>query len=318
MSVIYEGGRFFVVTPVYEDVPAATRLFSDLKTIYGDSVYVVAVDDGSVKLPMSADVLKKTGVAGRVVFLKRNVGHQRALAIGLHIASEMAKDDEKIVLMDSDGEDRPESIAELLALLDSATDVVVATRKSRIESMKFKLFYRCYKVVFSLLTGRKIAFGNFMAMTRFAAKRLAAMQELAIHVAASVLASRLRIHCEPIDRGARYAGRSKMNFVGLVLHGFKGLMVFAEDVLVRTGILSGMIAAVALAGGVLAGLMKLMGFASQGWLSLVLGLGGVMLIQTGALILMMLMLTGIIRSGTVTTAIDYDAFIDHVDVAEGS
>ena len=27
-----------------------------------------------------------------------------------------------------------------------------------------------------------------------------------------------------------------MNFVGLALHGFKGLMVFAEDVLVRVGI----------------------------------------------------------------------------------
>ena len=315
MTAAYEGGRFFVVTPVYEDVPAATRLFADLKAIYGDKVYVIAVDDGSVKLPMSVSVLEKAGIAGRVVFLKRNVGHQRALAIGLNMASQLAKDDERIVLMDSDGEDRPESIAELLALIDEATDVVVATRKSRVESVKFKLFYRCYKAVFRLLAGRKIAFGNFMAMTKKAAKRLAAMQELAIHVAASVLASRLRIHCEPIDRGARYAGRSKMNFVGLVLHGFKGLMIFAEDVLVRTGIMSGGIAALALVGCAVAAGFKLAGFASPGWLSMVLGLSGVMLIQTGALVLMMLMLTGIIRSGTVTTAIDYDAFVDHVDEA---
>lgn len=313
MTIAQEDGRFFVVTPVYEDVQAASRLLVDLKAIYGDKAYVIAVDDGSVKFPMSAAVLEKAGMAGRVVFLKRNVGHQRALAIGLNLASQLAQDDESIVLMDSDGEDRPESIAELLALLTDATDVVVATRKSRVESVKFKLFYRCYKFVFRLLAGRKIAFGNFMAMTKKAAMRLSAMQELAIHVAASVLASRLRIHSVPIDRGARYAGRSKMNFVGLVLHGFKGLMIFAEDVLVRTGILSGLIAFLALAGCVVAAGLKLAGFASPGWLSMVLGLSGVMLIQTGALVLMMLMLTGIIRSGTVTTLIDYDAFVDHVD-----
>ena len=106
-----------------------------------------------------------------------------------------------------------------------------------------------------------------------------------------------------------------MNFVGLVLHGFKGLMIFAEDVLVRTGIMSGGIAALALVGCAVAAGFKLAGFASPGWLSMVLGLSGVMLIQTGALVLMMLMLTGIIRSGTVTTAIDYDAFVDHVDEA---
>ena len=315
MTQLRRENRFIVVTPIYEDVPAATHLLKDLKSLYGENVYVIAVDDGSVKAPMSASVLQSVSIAGRVVFLKRNVGHQRALAIGLDMASKFAKDGEKIVLMDSDGEDRPENISDLLSLLNEHTDVVVATRKRRLESFKFRVFYRCYKFVFRLLTGRKISFGNFMAMTKNAAKRLASMQELAIHVAASVLASKLRIHSEPIDRGVRYAGISKMNFVGLILHGFKGLMIFAEDVLVRTGIMSVIIALAALVGGAIAAGLKLAGYASQGWLSMVLGLAGIMLIQTAALVLMLLMLTGMIRSGTVTTAIDYDAFIDHVDEA---
>ena len=68
-------------------------------------------------------------------------------------------------------------------------------------------------------------------------RRLAAMQELPLHLAATALVSKLRIKPIIIDRGARYAGRSKMNFVGLVLHAFRALMVFAEDVLVRVGIL---------------------------------------------------------------------------------
>ena len=304
---------FYVVTPVYEDVVAAEQLFSDLKTGYSDHVFVIAVDDGSVKAPMRLDVLEEVGIQGKVVFLKRNVGHQRALSIGLCVASAMAQPDQKIVLMDSDGEDRPSSIEELFHELNDGVDVVVATRKSRVETLKFKAFYQCYKRVFSLLTGRKISFGNFMVMTPKAAKRLVSMQELSIHVAASVLASKLRIRELPIDRGSRYAGRSKMNFVGLVLHGFKGLMIFAEDVLVRTGIASAGIAAIALLGSVLAVGLKLAGFATPGWFSMALGILAVILIQTGALVLMMLMLTGVIRSGTVTTDIDYKAFIDRID-----
>lgn len=305
--------RFFVVTPVYEDVHAATILFTELKKLYGDQVFIVAVDDGSVKEPMSIDVLKNTGVSGRVIFLKRNVGHQRAIAIGINMAASLAFDDEAIVVMDSDGEDRPESIQDLLSLIDEHTDVVVATRKSRIESLKFKAFYRVYKKVFSLLTGRKIAFGNFMSMTKKAAMRLSAMQETSIHVAASVLASKLRIHQVPIDRGARYAGRSKMNFVGLVLHGFKALMIFAEDVLVRVGLASGILAGLTILISIVVLILKLCGLASPGWASLVLGLMALLLIQTGVLVLMILMLTGVMRSGTVTTTIDYGAFIDHFD-----
>lgn len=305
--------RFFVVTPVYEDVPAATRLFTELKKLYGEQVFICAVDDGSVKKPMSIDVLKNTGVSGRVIFLKRNVGHQRAIAIGLNMAASLASDDEAIVVMDSDGEARPESIQELLSLIDEHTDVVVATRKSRIESFKFKAFYRIYKKIFSLLVGRKIAFGNFMVMTRKAAMRLSAMQETSIHVAASVLASKLRIRQEPIDRGARYAGLSKMNFVGLVLHGFKALMIFAEDVLVRTGLASGILAGLTFLISIVVLVLKFYGLATPGWPSMILALMALLLIQTGVLVLMMLMLTGVMRSGTVTTSIDYGAFIDYFD-----
>lgn len=309
---------FFVVIPVYEDVEAAGHLLQDIASLYGARARVIAVDDGSVRHPTHRGIFEEAGVTGEIVYLKRNVGHQRALAIGLARAAALSRDADRIVLMDSDGEDRPASIGELLRELDGSCDVVVATRKSRIESLKFKAFYRVYKAVFRLLAGRKISFGNFMAMTRKAALRLAAMQETAIHVAASVLASRLRLTLLPIDRGARYAGRSKMNFVGLVLHGFKGLMIFAEDVLVRVGIASALVAALSVAGGLVAAGLKFAGFSTPGWFSLALGILVLMLIQTGALALMMLMLTGVVRSGTVTTDIDYEAFVLRVETVSDS
>lgn len=305
--------RFIVVTPVYEDVEASSRLFKELSAEFGREVFVVAVDDGSVKQPLQIGSLSAAGVDGVVLTLRRNVGHQRAIAIGLGYVSEHIQPEQRVVVMDSDGEDLPSTIPSLLESLDSAeTDVVVAQRKSRVETFRFKAFYAIYKRFFGLMTGRAISFGNFMALKSAAVKRLVAMQELSIHVAGAVLASKLRTSACPLDRGPRYAGKSKMNFVGLALHGFKGLMVFAEDVLVRVGIACAAIAVLAIGGAAAAIVLKLIGFSTPGWFSIALGILVLMFLQTGALALMTLMLTGVVRGGTVTTAIAYHEFIEMI------
>jgi hypothetical protein len=218
---------------------------------------------------------------------------------------------QRVVVMDSDGEDLPSTIPDLLKALESASvDVAVAQRKSRVETFRFKAFYAVYKRFFGLMTGRSISFGNFMALKPAAVRRLASMQELPIHVAAAVLASKLRLSICPLHRGPRYAGQSKMNFVGLVLHGFKGLMVFAEDVLVRTGIASGLIASLSVLGGVSAIVLKIIGLSTPGWFSVALGLLVLMFLQTGALALMTLMLTGVMRSNVITPIQQYHLYIE--------
>jgi hypothetical protein len=302
-----------VVTPVYEDVEASSRLFRELSAQFKQDVFVVAVDDGSVKQPLNINSLEDAGVDGVVLKLRRNVGHQRAIAIGLGYVSEYIQPGQSVVVMDSDGEDVPATITDLLEQLKSdEVDVVVAQRKSRVETFRFKAFYAVYKQFFSIMTGRAISFGNFMALKASAVKRLVAMQELSIHVAGAVIASKLRTKVCPLDRGERYAGQSKMNFVGLVLHGFKGLMVFAEDVLVRVGIACALIASLSVIGAVAAIALKLLGFSTPGWFSVALGILVLMLLQTGALALMTLMLTGVIRGGTVTTVVAYHDFVDTV------
>jgi polyisoprenyl-phosphate glycosyltransferase len=306
--------RFIVVTPVYEDVEASSRLFKEFAAIFGSDVFVVAVDDGSVKQPLGVESLSNAGVDGVILKLRRNVGHQRAIAIGLGYTSEHMQSSQRVVVMDSDGEDLPATIPTLLAQLESEqVDVVVAQRKSRVETFRFKAFYAVYTRFFSLMTGRAISFGNFMALKSSAVKRLVAMQELSIHVAGAVLASKLRTCVCPLDRGPRYAGQSKMNFVGLALHGFKALMVFAEDVLVRVGIACAAIAVLAVGGAAAAIVLKLIGFSTPGWFSIALGILVLMFLQTGALALMTLMLTGVVRGGTVTTAIAYHDFIEQIN-----
>jgi len=304
--------NFAVVMPVYEDQEASTRLFRELFAEYGTRAYVVAVDDGSINQPVQIEALQSAGVKGVVITLKRNVGHQRAIAIGLNYVAEHMPDMPCTIVMDSDGEDTPQSIRELVEPMQSPkVDVVVAQRKSRVETWRFKAFYVVYKALFQFLTGRKISFGNFMALKPAALKRLAAMQELWMHVAACVLTSKLRVQPQPIDRGPRFAGKSKMNFVGLALHGFRALMVFAEDVLVRVGIICAFVALFTVGASAAAIALKLAGFATPGWFSVALGILLLVFLQTGALTLMTLMLTGVVRAGA-PNQIDYRAYIDVV------
>jgi len=311
-----QNSKIGIVVPVYEDVEAATILFQRLAKIEGLKLEIFAIDDGSVRCPLSASSFAGLAVPVQVIQLRRNVGHQMAIAIGLNFVHDNVKDFAYVVVMDSDGEDRPESIPHLVEAIQKAnSDVVVATRKSRVESLKFKTFYVVYKWLFSLLVGRKIGFGNFMVLTPAALDRLVIMPELKTHLAACVLLSKLRVAQQPTDRGVRYADKSKMNFVGLALHGFRAFMVFAEDVLVRVGLIcTSMLGLVVLLALVSIGL-KIAGLATPGWLSLVLGTLGVLFLQFGALALMALMnlmLTGMIRSGIVVGN-PYKEFIKEVE-----
>ena len=102
-----------------------------------------------------------------------------------------------------------------------------------------------------------------------------------------------------------------MNFVGLALHGFKALMIFAEDVLVRVGIACAAVAVLALLGSGFAIVLKFLGFATPGWFSVALGLLLLVFLQTGAITLMTLMLTGIARSSTVLPT-DYKLLVSKV------
>jgi polyisoprenyl-phosphate glycosyltransferase len=305
-----------VVTPVFEDLDAARMLFADLASSLGPDVTIVAVDDGSVVHPLTVEAIRASGLSGTIVRLKRNVGHQRAIAVGLAYAADSSAVTDRIVVMDSDGEDQPSTVPQLLRMLDEdGADVVVAERRNRSESVTFRLFYRLYRGLFILLTGRRISFGNFMAMRREAMLRVVAMGELAIHVPGTILLSRLRWKRCPLDRGKRYASSSKMNFVGLALHGFRGLMVFAEDVLVRVGAACALVAALSVLGITTAIVLKSIGYATPGWFSVALGILVLMFLQTGAITLMTLMLTGVVRS-TGVLPIDYRLLIATVESTE--
>ncbi len=99
-----------VLMPVYEDRKSATELVQKLSEKLGRRCYIIVVEDGSVDDPMKITDITAAGVAGEVLYLARNMGHQRAIAAGLTYIA-MTFEPAAVVVMDSDGEDRPDSLS---------------------------------------------------------------------------------------------------------------------------------------------------------------------------------------------------------------
>jgi hypothetical protein len=304
---------FIVLMPVYEDRESAAVLAQKLAQQFDGGCYIVAVEDGSSRDPMQIADIAGAGVAGEILYLARNMGHQRAIAAGLtHIA--LTYTTSAVVVMDADGEDQPEAIPSLLAKLHAeAVDAVVARRGRRTEAFTFRAFYAFYRVLFLILTGRTIRFGNFTALSARGVRRLAAMQEVWMHLASTLIVSRLQIGYVPTDRGIRYFGRSQMNFVGLALHGMRSLMVFAEDVLVRIGLFCSAIAASAILLLGVTTTLKFLDYATPGWFSTLSGILIVILFQAGILTFVMLIVAGTMRGTAPMSAGQLALLIERIE-----
>ena len=286
-----------IITPVYEDLDSLSILLDEIKTNYGSNYQVIIIDDGSEINKITSDILTSRSLRGDILYLKRNVGHQQAICVGLqHFLGKTERADYAVV-MDCDGEDNPKNITNLIEELnEKGCDVVVASRKKRNESLAFRFFYKIYKLFFSILTGRSIDFGNFFAIKREGVEKLIEYPEVSMHIAGTLLKSKIPLIHLPLDRATRYSGQSKMNFQSLILHGFKAFMVFAEDSLVRVGSFCAFIVLLIALLATTIFSLKFIGLSSPGWFSISLGILTLILIQTGTLTLMMLMLTGVVKS----------------------
>jgi glycosyltransferase involved in cell wall biosynthesis len=276
-----------IVTPVYDDWESFHELLARLDSVAANldrvRLDVIAVDDGSTS-SVPAEFLAGLELRnlGRVdiLHLACNLGHQRAIAIGLSEVDQRGCY-AAVIVMDSDGEDRPEDIPTLVAALRRAPGhIIVARRARRSEGWLFKACYLAYKALFRLLTGRPIAFGNFCVLPASLVSRLVCMPEIWNNLAAAITRSRLPIHHYPTDRGVRYAGESKMNMVGLFLHGLSAVSVYGDVAFTRGLVCSIGLGAVTFAGiVVVSGIRLFTDLAIPGWASSMIGVLVVILIQ---------------------------------------
>jgi len=214
------------------------------------SIEILLVDDGSVEQcdPREFAGLSKTIRSVKVLRLRRNLGHQRAIAIGLAYIHGAAACD-AVVVMDADGEDTPEGVVRMLEEWSAhgGAKAIFAERRRRSESWVFRSFYFLYRVLHRALTGISVRVGNFSVLPWAYLDTVVVMNELWNHYAAAVFRSKLPFVLVPIPRGRRIAGKSTMNFIALVTHGLSAISVFGDIIGVRILIAS-------LAGSICAGL----------------------------------------------------------------
>ena len=274
-----------IITPVFNDWESFSQLLAALNAAapgWGLVVDVFAVDDGSSQLPKYEEIPTDLHNLGEITIISvaGNMGHQRAVAIGLAHANQNLQHDRYLV-MDCDGEDRPEEIARLLRLSVERPDtIIVAKRLQRSESWQFRAFYIIYKGLFRALTGRRINFGNFCLIPKSQLARITHMSELWNHFAGAVIRSRAPLASVMTTRGPRYAGESRMGFVSLVVHGLSAIAVFSDFMFVRLLVASLTLCALPIFVAVITLFMRLFtNLAIPGWTTNVMGFSLVILLQ---------------------------------------
>lgn len=267
--VLNDGGSLIMLQKNLDEV---------LKKINDARFSFLIVDDGSSP-PLKLN--NTSSFTTHVLHLKRNIGHQKALAIGFaYIRQHLPCD--KVLVMDSDGEDKPE---DALALLNGANahpgKIIFANRKSRQEGTQFRFFYLLYKILFYLLTGRKISFGHFLVLPYNSLDNLVHYSEIWNHIPGAILKSGLPYATIETHRGKRYAGKSKMNFTSLLLHGLGAIAVFIDVIAARLLIFSiGMISLALLAILVITYIRIFTDLAIPGWASTVVSSLLIVLLQS--------------------------------------
>lgn len=271
-----------IVMPVYNDWESFARLTQDIEAAFAASdhiVDVVAIDDCSSTEPL----MPSLGGCIRsidVIRLTINVGHQRAIAVGL-VHAEEQQATRLVAVMDSDGEDRPVELKRMLEeVARHPATAVVAQRQRRSEGLKFRTFYWFYARMFRLLTGHWIDFGNFSVLPRAHVSRLVHNANIWNNFAASLIQSKVRIHRLPTARGKRYAGQSQMNLVSLISHGLGAISVFSEAVFVRILLVSMTLFAGSVLSAVTVFLIRMFSsLAVPGWTTNVLGFAVLLSVQ---------------------------------------
>ena len=230
--------RVVIVMPVYQDWESASILCQSLDErldrLLDVTVRVLLVDDGSPDEEVGWGLSETRSILQvDVLRLRRNLGHQRAICTALcYIDEHMPSDG--VLVMDADGEDRPEDAVRLIEIMmENSTGVLFAERRKRFEGQGFRIGYRLFRALHRVLTGIPVRVGNFSIISSSELGRLTCMAELWNHYAGAVFKSKVPFRCVPMNRGCRLRGRSKMDLPSLVAHGLAGIATFQETVTTR-------------------------------------------------------------------------------------
>jgi dolichol-phosphate mannosyltransferase len=281
-----------VVSPVYQEEAGIEefhrRLTGSLAPLGERIDYeIVYVNDGSTD--RSRELLQQIvadDAHARVVDLSRNFGHQVALSAGVDHARGDA-----VVVIDSDLQDPPEVIPEMIERWEKGFKVVYGVRTSRAGESRFKLwtadrYYGLMDRVSEVPLPRQA--GDFRLLDRAVVDVLAQMPERNRYVRGMVAWVGFSQCAVEYERDSRYAGETKYTFRRMVHLAFDGVTSFSDRPLrlaTQLGLVV-MAVAFAFAAWVIVGSIVDPGGGNRGWPSLmavVALLGGIQLLCIGVL-----------------------------------
>lgn len=231
--------KFIILIPVYNDWKSLEKLMLKIneviKNIGNAEFNFIIINDSSTE-PHQTIKVPPNIFSIKVINMKKNKGHARCNAFGIRYLAELDNFDYTI-LMDGDGEDRPEELKPLvLQAIKDENISIVAKRVKRSEGFFFQLLYKIHKIITLVFTGKNINFGNFSCLTKKDIKILSTKESLWSSFSGSLKKHIPNLNSINSMRGLRYFGPSKMSLFNLIVHSFSIIAVFKKNVFLRSSI----------------------------------------------------------------------------------
>tara|TARA_B100000401_G_scaffold416596_1_gene339045 strand:- start:585 stop:1466 length:882 start_codon:yes stop_codon:yes gene_type:complete len=226
-----------LILPIFNDWQSLKILLKQIEIVVKETKYKFSVllinDNSSLE---NNDQLNQNHFFKevRIINLKKNVGSQKAIATGLKYISENTNEfGEKFIIMDSDGEDDPHKILDIISLLekDNKQEVITLNRTLRKESFLFSILYELHLFFTFLLTFNYIRFGNYSFLNLNALKNISDQGDLWFAYSAAInkfFNNRSKIIA---PRKKRISGKSKMSYLNLFKHSVYIHAVYKKNIL---------------------------------------------------------------------------------------
>ncbi len=229
--------KIIFLIPVYNDWDSLNKLLNKIDfhiaNIKEFTFNCIIINDSSTENMPEIKKLPNLNFL-KVLHMKKNKGHARSNAFGLRYIFQN-EDFNYVVLMDGDGEDRPEELQSMINQIIKNPEIsVVAKRVKRSEGIIFKFLYEIHKIITYLFTGKKIHFGNYSCLTKKDVGIIHVKSSLWSSYSGTVKKNIAKLNEVDSTRGIRYIGPSKMSLINLILHSLSIIAVFKYIVLFRS------------------------------------------------------------------------------------
>ena len=228
-----------ILIPVFNDWESLLSLLNNIHSLRINNIAyikVLIVDDCSTEIlnkKIEFDSFKDI----EIIKNSKNIGHGKSIAYGINYISKK-NDFDYLIVMDGDGEDRPEEVKELiLKSIDLPSLTITANRIKRSESAFFKLSYHLHKILTLVLTGYSIKFGNFMCIPRQDLNLIVSNKNLSVSFSGTIAKFIKNKTFIPSMRGVRYYGPTKMSFLKLIRHSLLIMSTFRKEAALRLSLI---------------------------------------------------------------------------------